>query len=47
MRMGKQIRYEIPDELHQALRVRAAQENVTIKELLIRLLAQALGVEEQ
>lgn len=43
--MGKQIRYEIPDDLHQALRIRAAQENVTIKELLIRLLSKGLGLK--
>jgi plasmid stability protein len=38
-----QIRYEIPDDLHRALKSRAALEGVTVKELLIRLLSEALG----
>ena len=43
--MGR-IHYVIPDELHQALRVRAAQENVTIKELLIRFIREGLTRKE-
>jgi len=37
------INYELPDELHKALKVRAAEEGITLKELIIRLLTDALG----
>lgn len=36
------INYTIPDDLHQALKVRAAQEGITLKALIIRLLTEAL-----
>lgn len=32
------INYEIPKDLHRALKVRAATEGVTLKDLIIRLL---------
>jgi len=40
-----QIRYEIPDAIHRALKARAAMEGVTIRELLTRLIAA--GLESQ
>ena len=36
------INYEIPDDLHRALKIRAAEEGVTLKELIIRLLTEGL-----
>ena len=39
------INYDIPDELHRALKVRAAEEGVSLKDLLIRLLAEALEIK--
>jgi predicted HicB family RNase H-like nuclease len=39
------IHYELPDDLHRALKVRAAQEGVTLKVLIIRFLE--LGVERE
>jgi plasmid stability protein len=36
------LNYEIPDELHRQLKVRAAEEGITLKELVIRLLADGL-----
>lgn len=36
------INYDIPEDLHRALKVRAAQEGVTLKELIIRLLREGL-----
>lgn len=36
------IHYELPDDLHRALKVRAAQEGITLKELIIRLLTAGL-----
>lgn len=32
------INYEIPDDLHRALKVKAAQEGKTLKALIIELL---------
>jgi predicted HicB family RNase H-like nuclease len=39
-----QLNYRIPDDLHRALKVRAAQEGVTLKALVIRLLSEAVGM---
>ncbi len=39
--MGR-INYEIPDDLHQALKVRAAEEGVTLIALIIRYLREGL-----
>lgn len=36
------INYELPDDLHRALKIRAAEEGVTLKELIIRLLTEGL-----
>ena len=36
------VNYEIPDDLHRALKVRAAEEGVTLKALIIRLLSAVL-----
>lgn len=36
-----QLNYEIPDELHKALKVKAAQEGVTLKDLITFYLAYA------
>ena len=36
------IHYEIPDDLHRELKVRAAQEGVTLKELIVRYLTEGL-----
>lgn len=36
------INYTIPDDLHRALKIRAAEEGVTLKELIIRLLTEGL-----
>jgi predicted HicB family RNase H-like nuclease len=41
-----EIRIPISDALHQALKVRAAQESTTLRELIERLLSEALGVKE-
>lgn len=37
------IHYEIPDDLHRALKVKAAQEDKTLKALIIELLALMVG----
>lgn len=44
VRMG-QIRTTLPDDIHKALKARAALDGVTIGEMLIRLLREALGLE--
>lgn len=36
------INYTIPDDLHRALKIRAAEEGVTLKELIIQLLTEGL-----
>jgi len=36
------INYEIPEELHRALKIQAAQEGVTLKDLIIRILSAAV-----
>ena len=36
------IRTEIPDELHRALKVRAAEMGLTLRELIVLLLTEAL-----
>lgn len=36
------VNYEIPPDLHRKLKIRAAQEGVTLKELMIRLLTEGL-----
>lgn len=38
------VNYELPDDLHRALKIRAAEEGVTLKELVIKYLAE--GVEK-
>lgn len=37
------INYELPDDLHRALKIRAAEEGVTLKELIIRTLRSEVG----
>lgn len=37
------INYELPDDLHRALKIRAAELGITLKELIIRLLEDGLG----
>jgi len=37
------INYQIPADLHRQLKVRAAEEGVTLKELIIRLLKEGLS----
>lgn len=37
------LHYDIPDDLHRALKVRAAQEGKTLKALLIEILVSAVG----
>lgn len=39
------IHYELPDDLHRALKVRAAQEGITLKALIIRLLSEGVSDE--
>lgn len=41
------INYEIPADLHRALKIRAAEEGVTLKELIIRLLMAGLSTKGQ
>jgi predicted HicB family RNase H-like nuclease len=36
-----QIRIELPDELHQTLRIQAITEGTSLRELVIRLLTEA------
>lgn len=36
------INYELPDDLHRLLKIRAAEEGITLKELIIRLLSEGL-----
>jgi plasmid stability protein len=36
------VNYDIPDDLHKALKVRAAEDGVTLKDLIIELLTAAL-----
>jgi predicted HicB family RNase H-like nuclease len=36
------IRYDIPEDLHRALKVRAAEKGVSLKDLIIQLLNEAL-----
>lgn len=36
------VNYKIPDDLHRALKIRAAEEGVTLKDLIIRLLTEAV-----
>lgn len=37
------INYELPEDLHKALKIRAAQEGITLKDLIVRLLREGLG----
>lgn len=46
VRMG-QIRQEIPEDLHRWLRIKAAEEGVSLKDLLVRLLQEAKEREQQ
>lgn len=39
------VNYEIPDDLHRELKIRAAQEGVTLKDLIIRLLTEGVTRE--
>jgi plasmid stability protein len=39
------IHYELPDDLHRALKIRAAQESITLKALIIRYLELGLSGE--
>ncbi len=39
------INYEIPSDLHRALKVRAAQEGISLKDLIIRLLSAGVGIK--
>jgi plasmid stability protein len=39
------IHYELPDNLHRALKIRAAQESITLKALIIRYLELGLSGE--
>lgn len=36
------VRYDLPDDLHRALKIRAAEEGVTLRALVIRLLTEGL-----
>jgi plasmid stability protein len=36
------INYEIPDDLHRQLKIRAAEEGVTLKDLIVRYLEEGL-----
>jgi plasmid stability protein len=36
------VNYDIPDDLHRLLKIRAAEEGVTLKDLIIRLLTEGL-----
>lgn len=42
-----QIRQEIPEDLHRWLRIKAAEEGVSLKDLLVRLLQEAKEREQQ
>jgi predicted HicB family RNase H-like nuclease len=37
------INYQIPDDLHRALKIQAAEEGVTLNELIVRLLTEGLS----
>lgn len=39
------VNYEIPDDVHRALKVRAAQEGKTLKDLVIELLSVVIEGE--
>jgi predicted HicB family RNase H-like nuclease len=43
--MSVNINYEIPKDLHRALKIKAAEEGKTLKALIIELLQQ--GVEKR
>jgi plasmid stability protein len=36
------VNYQFPDDLHRALKIRAAEEGITLKALIIRLLSEGL-----
>lgn len=36
---------EVPDDLHRALKIRAAEKGVSLKDLIIDLLTEALEAE--
>lgn len=36
------VKAYLPDDLHRLLKIRAAEEGVTLKELIIRLLSEGL-----
>ena len=39
------INYEIPDDLHRALKIEAAKRGITLKALIIELLSLVDGIE--
>ena len=40
------VNYDIPDDLHRALKVRAAEQGLTLKDLIIQLLTEALEADQ-
>jgi plasmid stability protein len=43
MGMVVNINYELPADLHRQLKVRAAEEGVTLKDLIVRYLQEGLA----
>ena len=41
------IHYEIPDDLHRAAKVKAAQDGITLKELVVRALEAAVADDDK
>jgi plasmid stability protein len=41
------INYELPAELHRALKIRAAERGITLKDLVVRYLTEGLAEGEQ
>ncbi len=41
------INYEIPDDLHRALKMQAASESITLRELIERLLREGIAAERK
>jgi plasmid stability protein len=40
------IRYDIPDDVHKALKVRAAREGLSLKDLVIQILTEAAQADK-
>ena len=38
------LNYPIPDDLHRALKIRAAEEGITLKALVVRLLSEGVSL---